>query len=70
MGFGIRGKFRILKLRAGESGQIMIDDFNICGGIPRIEWPEPGDNKLGPFSFKSVSIVYLFQFMVVYGMDF
>ena len=50
--------------------KIMIDDFNIGGGIPWIERPEPGEKKIGPFSFKSVSIVYLFQFMIVYGMDF
>ena len=32
--------------------KIMIDDFNIGGGIPRIDWPEPGDKKIRPFSFK------------------
>ena len=50
--------------------KIMIDDFNIGWGIPRIDWPEPVDKKIGPISFKSVSIVYLFQVLVVYGMDF
>ena len=48
----------------------MIDDFNVGGRIPRINWPEPGGKKIGPFSFKSVRKVYIFQFMVVYGMDF
>ena len=32
--------------------RIMIDDFNIGREISRIQWPDPGEKKIGPFAFK------------------
>ena len=42
---------------------IMIDDFGVGGGIPRIQWQEPEDKKIGQFFFKSVSQYYVLIFL-------
>ena len=42
---------------------IIIDDFGVGGGIPRIQWPEPGDKEIGQFCFKSVSQYYVLIFL-------
>ena len=33
---------------------IMIDDFNIGGGIPRIQWPDPGERRSGVYFLISI----------------
>ena len=50
---------------------IMVDDFSIGGGISRSQWPEPGEKKIGQFSFKLVNrYYYYFKFILAYGKDF